>query len=291
MKQTNPSDEKKTKETNTNKEESTNLQSLEAKSKQSKARLHYKKFARSKDLSSVSQNDLSCIIGTATVKKKRLENAPSPIQENEDEENLGASPVRLGFGATTHSNQTSTVDSSPKDAGMQFSTNKLSINDYFASKMAKRLNTTTKEDVKSKSEEQNETTETEMAAEKEEEPQEQDRSEEKKKKKKKKSKREKNDDEESEPQVESAEMEEVVETTHTNKETGEETSEVKTLMVKAFKGSNLFDLYGYSSYYINSTVEQALNEKRKRFNRKKNVVIKRLEYDPKFYEMNKKKRF
>lgn len=47
----------------TNQKEETNIESLEKKSESSKARLHYRKFTRNKDLSRYSEKDLSCILG------------------------------------------------------------------------------------------------------------------------------------------------------------------------------------------------------------------------------------
>lgn len=62
----------KDQETTTAASTSNGVQSLELKSKHSRARLHYKKFAKSKDLSTVSQNDLSCILGTYKIKFIKL---------------------------------------------------------------------------------------------------------------------------------------------------------------------------------------------------------------------------
>ena len=56
----------------------------------------------------------------------------------------------------------------------------------------------------------------------------------------------------------------------------------------AFAGSNLFDLYGYSPYNINSSLKAMLIEKEKRTNRKRSFVKRNLLIDEDFYKNNKK---
>jgi len=88
--------------------------SLEEKSMYSKARVHYKKFTRGKDLAQYSEKDLANIFG----KKATEDNAfpvhvPDPIEQPEEEEK----PVNPNFG------------------GVQTVSTGLSVNDYFRLKM------------------------------------------------------------------------------------------------------------------------------------------------------------
>ncbi len=56
----------------------------------------------------------------------------------------------------------------------------------------------------------------------------------------------------------------------------------------SFKGSNLFQLYGYSPYNITCNLDDILNERNKKANRKRLLVEVNLQKDSKFYEMSKK---
>ncbi|XP_056419812.1 PIN2/TERF1-interacting telomerase inhibitor 1 [Hyla sarda] len=90
--------------------------SLEEKSKSSKKRVHYMKFAKGKDLSCRSDTDLACIFGKREkVKKSSKEETDSdPEEENENKSPSPATEVEPG----------NTVTSS------------LSVNEYFAKRMA-----------------------------------------------------------------------------------------------------------------------------------------------------------
>jgi hypothetical protein len=56
-----------------------------------------------------------------------------------------------------------------------------------------------------------------------------------------------------------------------------------------FNGSNLSEIYGYSPYNINCSIDALLIEKQKRANVKRSNTNKNLEIDADFYKMNKKK--
>ncbi|XP_073442471.1 PIN2/TERF1-interacting telomerase inhibitor 1 isoform X2 [Dendrobates tinctorius] len=89
--------------------------SLEEKSKSSKKRVHYMKFAKGKDLSCRSDTDLACIFGKRENVKKSLQERTD--SEPEDSENTNPSP-------TNEVEPENTVTSS------------LSVNEYFAKRMA-----------------------------------------------------------------------------------------------------------------------------------------------------------
>ncbi|XP_063771155.1 PIN2/TERF1-interacting telomerase inhibitor 1 [Pseudophryne corroboree] len=90
--------------------------SLEEKSKASRKRLHYMKFAKGKDLSSRSDTDLACIFGKREkVKKPTEEEAEASPEERQEKESRSR---------TTEVEPGNTVTSS------------LSVNEYFAKRMA-----------------------------------------------------------------------------------------------------------------------------------------------------------
>jgi hypothetical protein len=85
------------------------INSLAQKSKERAKRLHYYKFTKSKDLSTASQHDLACILGTE--KRSKMAKISS---------------------ADDYTNESKTEN-------ILFSTNPMSIGDYFAQKMKSKL--------------------------------------------------------------------------------------------------------------------------------------------------------
>ncbi|XP_069831914.1 PIN2/TERF1-interacting telomerase inhibitor 1 [Dendropsophus ebraccatus] len=97
--------------------------SLEEKSKSSKKRVHYMKFAKGKDLSCRSDTDLACIFG----KREKVKKSPKEETDSEPEESENQSPI-----PTTEAEPGNTVTSS------------LSVNEYFAKRMAELKKSYTK---------------------------------------------------------------------------------------------------------------------------------------------------
>ncbi|KAK2577251.1 hypothetical protein KPH14_003393 [Odynerus spinipes] len=97
-----------TKETET-KNSATSIQSLELKSKQSRARVHYQKFTRGKDVKKYSAKDLADILGGKNILKKQ-----SNIEEQEEKDTDMPSVENI--------------------AGGSFTINRGSITDYFKKK-------------------------------------------------------------------------------------------------------------------------------------------------------------
>lgn len=91
--------------------------SLEEKSRSSRKRVHYMKFAKGKDLSSRSEDDLSCIFGKRQTAKTEEDNtrADSPEEDRNDPHDM-PTPV----------DQSNTVTST------------MTVQEYFAKRMAKR---------------------------------------------------------------------------------------------------------------------------------------------------------
>ncbi|XP_068258744.1 PIN2/TERF1-interacting telomerase inhibitor 1 [Nyctibius grandis] len=90
--------------------------SLEEKSKSSKKRVHYMKFAKGKDLSSRSEDDLSCIFGKRQKSTKTQEDITDPESQEEAKRNGWLSEPADGY---------NTVKSV------------LTVQEYFAKRMAK----------------------------------------------------------------------------------------------------------------------------------------------------------
>ncbi|KAM4041090.1 PIN2/TERF1-interacting telomerase inhibitor 1 [Anomaloglossus baeobatrachus] len=89
--------------------------SLEEKSKSSKKRVHYMKFAKGKDLSCRSDTDLACIFG----KRERVKKSPQEKSDSDPDDSESTSPS-----PTNEVESENTVTSS------------LSVNEYFAKRMA-----------------------------------------------------------------------------------------------------------------------------------------------------------
>ncbi|XP_076046812.1 uncharacterized protein LOC143028504 [Oratosquilla oratoria] len=92
--------------------------SLEVKSKKSKARVHYHKFTRGKDLSRYGEDDLACILGSKLSKAQKAE----PEAEEAPQE-LAAEEVEDEVGHTEHTHGVTTIKGG-------------NIQEYFAKKMA-----------------------------------------------------------------------------------------------------------------------------------------------------------
>ncbi|KAM9240303.1 PIN2/TERF1-interacting telomerase inhibitor 1 [Leptosomus discolor] len=90
--------------------------SLEEKSKSSKKRVHYMKFAKGKDLSSRSEDDLSCIFGKRQKSTKAQEDITHPQSQEEKQRNCWLPEPADGY---------NTVKSA------------LTVQEYFAKRMAK----------------------------------------------------------------------------------------------------------------------------------------------------------
>lgn len=352
------------------------VKSLEERSKETK-RLHYKKFAKSKDLSSVSANDLNCILGTQKRKLKASEE--SSKNSNSDTEDLDS--FRPSFSQVkTEKIENDSEKKIEDNIGVKFNTNKLSVQDYFANKMAsknssmkKNLNESSNGSdykdsngeseqkyeehveeenfVKKKKKKKNKEKDFELEKTNEEvedlenigkknkiempvnlvelqnneENVSDDRIKNKKKKKSKKviesegfsvsitqeniispvddvSKELNEIDKTNLKKLNEDEFDENIEkkkkkksktkdeelNVSLNEERNNKPNDLDSLVKSSFKGSNLLSIYGYSAYYINSNLEEAINEKVKRLNRKRYLVNKKLEIDAEYYKMNKK---
>ncbi|TKR93369.1 hypothetical protein L596_007841 [Steinernema carpocapsae] len=102
------------------------VKSLEETSKSSKARIHYHKFTRGKDLSRFSANDLSSVIGIGISRKRKHSPEPEPeISEGEE-------PMKKA--RKEKSEEKRCVEANTGFAH-QTSVSTVSVNDYFKEKM------------------------------------------------------------------------------------------------------------------------------------------------------------
>lgn len=124
--------------------------SLEAKSRASKARLHYHRFTRGKDVSAYSSQALACIFGTkaAQMKEGLADEAVKVTPDEDDEEEISAS-FGFGFGGLSqqtlpHSNSESCLTDAAQQPpeigrnGLHLVQSQTSLQDYFRAKMMER---------------------------------------------------------------------------------------------------------------------------------------------------------
>ena len=318
------------------------IKSLEEKSKTSRARVHYRKFTKSKDLTNATKVDLDCILG----RHKRKNVVLKEDEEKEEEETRSDS----GSSAT---NEDKKEEVKPESTFIT-KTNVLSINDYFATKMAeiaqRKQSTLNEVEVTGKKKRKNEETEVEVKVESseveikvesseveiKEEPREAEEingdSVKIKKNKKKKHEdtvssetyqsveveatiKEENVAEEEESEVKTKKKKKKKEKTSVNEIEAVETVDVDEVQKKKkkeedqertcdeaivelkhktfkenlykiedpFKGSNLFDVVGYTPYTVFQSLDSILEEKEKRASKKGKIMSRNLKSDPNFY--------
>lgn len=121
----------------------TQLKSLEEKSKTSRARVHYRKFTKSKDLTNATKHDLDCILG----RHKRVNKLKCEINEQNSATNSGNNSNNEDENSNSGGSNNNSSKEEVKSSFLTI-TNTQSINDYFAQKMAeihkRRLNGTHK---------------------------------------------------------------------------------------------------------------------------------------------------
>jgi len=357
------------------------INSLAQKSKERAKRLHYSKFTKSKDLSTASQHDLACILGTEKRSKMaKISSADDDTSQNEEE-------TRTGFGSNVFIEGPKQIKSTneSKTENILFSTNPMSIGDYFAQKMKsklsnsngstteKKIDTIKENELKHKNDEalegnifrkfffefvfflkfsklfsvleqEEQTSKKKKKSKRKEiekesisniEANECEPTEVLKLKKKKKSKLQEPEQEQEEETITSIETNErqAIEISPKREKKSKrkelivneacsqidsESTEIKLKKKKSklqeaeeaelelepvvkedekgineklelsFKGSNVTQLYGYSPYNISCNLDTILSEKAKKADRKRILVEKNLEKNPKFYEMSKK---
>jgi len=101
--------------------------SLEESSKSSKARIHYHKFTRGKDLSRFSSNDISSITGVGLSRKRKHPSEPEGTEDLEEEPKKKAKKEKK-------ENRDVEADTG---FGDKTSVSQVSVSDYFAEKMRK----------------------------------------------------------------------------------------------------------------------------------------------------------
>ncbi|PAA66189.1 hypothetical protein BOX15_Mlig009133g1 [Macrostomum lignano] len=127
--------------------------SLEAKSKASRARLHYHRFTRGKDVSVYGSKALACIFGTRAGSKANndsdIEDSAEPANNNSkgedsvDEEEDAPSTFGFGFQPSNkplaHSNSEACLTATnPLSNGLHLVQSQTSLQDYFRTKMLER---------------------------------------------------------------------------------------------------------------------------------------------------------
>lgn len=114
------------------------INTLAQKSKERAKRLHYSKFTKSKDLSTASQNDLACILGTD--KRIKLKNNKTNSSGDDDNDESQDAKCFSNNSFLDGPKQIKKSDENNNNNNLLFSTNTLSIGDYFAQKMKEKLN-------------------------------------------------------------------------------------------------------------------------------------------------------
>lgn len=271
------------------------LKPLEESSKASRARVHYRKFTRSKDLTNASEKDLDCILGFS--KRSQQQHQQSYQSESQDEETKQIKEEKI-------------LDAEEPQSSLITVTNELSINDYFKNKMEqlkRKRETELVENVikqepndeiqdhkKSKKKKKNKSNDNDSKPLEEEnikikveiEDGVENMSHKIKKKKKKSKETEESLSQSIDVSIKQENFDYVdastvkIETTETTAHMDETDTNEKQVkeedlshIYDTFKGSNLFEINGYSPYMVTRDIKALLDDKYRKANKKRNYVL------------------